>query len=59
LWRLRRVALPSFPWSLGWWLSVDAELRDRILLAVLESLKDGDPVLLIGVGDNELRISHG
>ena len=38
---------------------MDAELRDRILLAVLESLKDGDPVLLIGVGDNELRISHG
>ena len=36
----------------------DDELRSRILLAVLDSLKEGDPVLVIGVGDGELRISH-
>ena len=31
-------------------------LRDRLVLAALEALTDGDPVLLIGVGDNEVRL---
>jgi hypothetical protein len=31
-------------------------LRDRLVLAALEALTDGDPVLVIGVGDNEVRL---
>lgn len=33
-------------------------LRERIVLAVLEALKDGDPVVRIAVGNNELRVSR-
>lgn len=38
--------------------SLSAGLRDRIVLAVLEALQDGDPVLRIAVGDNEVRVSY-
>jgi hypothetical protein len=32
------------------------KLRDRLVLAALEALTEGDPVLVIGVADNEVRI---
>jgi hypothetical protein len=32
------------------------KLRDRLVLAALDALTEGDPVLLIGVGDNEIRL---
>jgi hypothetical protein len=32
------------------------KLRDRLVLAALDALTEGDPVLLIGVGDNEVRL---
>jgi hypothetical protein len=32
------------------------KLRDRLVLAALEALTDGDPVLVIGVADNEVRL---
>jgi hypothetical protein len=32
------------------------KLRDRLVLAALEALTEGDPVLIIGVGDNEVRL---
>jgi hypothetical protein len=31
-------------------------LRDRLVLAAVNALAEGDPVLMIGVGDNEVRI---
>jgi hypothetical protein len=31
-------------------------LRDRLVLAAINALADGDPLLMIGVGDNEVRI---
>lgn len=32
------------------------KLRERLVLAVLDALEQGDPVLVIGVAANELRI---
>jgi hypothetical protein len=32
------------------------KLRDRLVLAALEALTEGDPVLIIGVADNEIRL---
>ena len=32
------------------------KLRDRLVLAAINTLTEGDPVLMIGVGDNEVRI---
>lgn len=34
-------------------------LRARIVLAVIESLTDDDPVITIEVGERELRITYG
>ena len=34
----------------------EASLRDRLVLAALNALTDGDPLLLIGIGDNEVRL---
>jgi hypothetical protein len=31
-------------------------LRDRLVLAALNALAEGDPLLIIGVGDNEVRL---
>ena len=31
-------------------------LRDRLVLAAINTLAEGDPVLMIGVGDNEIRL---
>jgi hypothetical protein len=31
-------------------------LRDRLVLAAINALGEGDPLLMIGVGDNEVRI---
>jgi len=31
-------------------------LRDRLVLAAVNALGEGDPLLMIGVGDNEIRI---
>ena len=31
-------------------------LRERLVLALLDALADGDPLLVIGVGDDELRV---
>jgi hypothetical protein len=31
-------------------------LRDRLVLAAINAVVDGDPLLMIGVGDNEVRI---
>lgn len=33
-------------------------LRDRIILAVLDTLTDSDPIITIAVGGNDVRISH-
>lgn len=30
-------------------------LRERIILSALKALKEGDPLLVIGVGDSEVR----
>ncbi len=32
------------------------QLRDRLVLAAVNALTDGDPLLMIGVGDNEIRL---
>lgn len=32
-------------------------LTDRIMLAVVEALGDGDPIVEIGVGDNQIVLS--
>lgn len=32
------------------------DLRSRLVLALLDALKDEDPSLIIGVGDQELKI---
>ena len=34
----------------------EASLRDRLVLAALNTLTDGDPLLLIGIGHNEVRL---
>lgn len=34
-------------------------LRDRIVLAVLAALTDGDPVITIAIGDNEVAVTYG
>jgi hypothetical protein len=31
-------------------------LRERLVLAAVDALAEGDPLLVIGVGDNELRL---
>lgn len=31
-------------------------LRERLVLAVIEALQDGDPTLIVGIGDQELKI---
>ena len=31
-------------------------LRDRLVLAAVNALGEGDPLLMIGVGDNEIRL---
>jgi hypothetical protein len=31
-------------------------LRDRLVLAALNALTEGDPFLVIGIGDNEIRL---
>lgn len=33
------------------------DLRTRLVCALMDALKDGDPVLVIGVGEDELRLS--
>ena len=33
-----------------------SELRSRLVMALIEALKEGDPKLVIGVGGQELRI---
>lgn len=32
------------------------DLRERLVLAALKALKDRDPITVIGIGDNEIRI---
>lgn len=34
-----------------------AELRNRLVLALLEALAEEDPPLIIGIGDRELKVS--
>jgi hypothetical protein len=34
----------------------EASLRDRLVLAALNALTEMDPLLLIGIGDNEVRL---
>jgi hypothetical protein len=34
----------------------NSSLRDRLVLAALNTLTDGDPLLLIGIGHNEVRL---
>ena len=31
-------------------------LRDRLVLAALDALREGDPFLVIGVSDNEIKL---
>ncbi len=31
-------------------------LRERLVIAVVEALKDGDPMLVIGVADNQVSL---
>jgi len=34
-------------------------LRERIVLAVLDTIEDNDPVITIAVGDNHIRVDYG
>jgi hypothetical protein len=34
----------------------ETSLRDRLVLAALNALTEMDPLLLIGIGDNEVRL---
>ena len=60
----RREWLRVFCFGPGDWLMVDLDNRpvapepmaDRMVRAVVEELRDGDPYVTIGVGDNEVRV---
>ena len=34
----------------------DQPLLHRVVLAALDAIQEGDPVLMIGVGENEVKI---
>ncbi len=34
-----------------------SELRSRLVMALIEALKDDDPKLIIAIGDQELKVA--
>lgn len=60
----RREWMRVFYFGPGDWLMLDLHnnpvapepLTDRMVRAVVEELRDGDPFVTIGVGDNEVRV---